>query len=173
MRFFTMEQDKILPDMIELRDFDIRGPRHIFLKKDAGIINSSTTLYLSEKSGEAAPDFIQSPIPLVSDMVKKVLDVYEDDLIFRTVSLADKKRGIILLYHTLLLEESDMLSDKTEFYSNGSVKRLILDSKKIGEHKIFAMDSRKFRNPFVSLEVVESLLRREMTGILFKEMEVE
>lgn len=66
-----------------------------------------------------------------------------------------------------------MLSDKTEFYSNGSVKRLILDSKKIGEHKIFAMDSRKFRNPFVSLEVVESLLRREMTGILFKEMEVE
>ena len=51
MRFFTMEQDKMLPDMIELRDFDIRGPRHVFQKKDAGMIHASTTLYLSEKAG--------------------------------------------------------------------------------------------------------------------------
>lgn len=49
MRFFTMEQDKNLPDMIELRDFDICGPRHIFYKKDAENINESTALYLSQK----------------------------------------------------------------------------------------------------------------------------
>lgn len=30
MRFFTMEQDKMLQDMAKLRDFDICGPRHIF-----------------------------------------------------------------------------------------------------------------------------------------------
>ena len=173
MRFFTMEQDKSLPDMIKLRDFDICGPRHIFLKRDAGEINASTTLYLSENSGETAPDFIQSPIPLVSDMVKKVLDAYEDDMVFRQVSLIDKERGTILLYHILLLEEQDMLSDRAEFYPNGSIKRLVLDRGKIGEHKIFLLDRRRFRNPFVSLEVVESLLRRSMTGIIFREVEVE
>lgn len=173
MRFFTMEQDKMLPDMIQLRDFDICGPRHVFLKKDAAIINPSTTLYFSEKSGETAPDFIQSPIALVSDMVKQVLDAYEDHMVFRSVSLIDKERGEILLYHTLLLEEMDMLSERAEFYPNGSVKHLLLDSKKIGDHKIFAMDTRRFRNPFVSLEVVESLLRRNVSGILFREVEVE
>ncbi|MCI9601523.1 MAG: hypothetical protein HFI17_13625 [Lachnospiraceae bacterium] len=173
MRFFTMEQDKMLPDMIELRDFDIRGPRHVFQKKDAGMIHASTTLYLSEKSGETAPDFIQSPVPLVSDMVKKVLDAYEDDMIFRSVSLVDKERGKILLYHLLLLEEQDMLSEQTEYYPNGTIKRPVLDPGKIKEHKIFAQDGKRFRNPFVSLEIVESLLRRKPAGIIFREVEVE
>ena len=31
MRFFTMEQDKMLQDMAKLRDFDICGPRHLSL----------------------------------------------------------------------------------------------------------------------------------------------
>lgn len=173
MRFFTMEQDKNLPDMIQFRDFDICGPRHIFQKKDAEDINASTVLYLAENSGECAPDFIQSPIPMVSETVKKVLDVYEDDMIFKSVVLISKEREVILPYHTLLLDGMDLLSGKTEFYANGSVKRLVLDSGKIGEHHIFLLSDRRFRNPFVSLEVVESLLRRNVTGIIWQEVEVE
>ena len=70
MRFFTMEQDKMLQDMAKLRDFDICGPRHIFFRKDAAVIKPSTTLYFAADSGEALPDFIQSPIPLV-DVYKR------------------------------------------------------------------------------------------------------
>lgn len=172
MRFFTMEQDQSLPDMITLRDFDICGPRYLFTKEDAEMINDSTTLYLADKSGEAAPDFIQSPVFLVSDVVKRVLDMYEDDMMFRTVSLIDKEREKILIYHMLLLSGMDMLADKSEFYSNGSVKRLVLDSQKIGHHKVFLLNDKRFRNPFISLEVVESLLRRNVCGIKWKEIEV-
>ena len=64
-------------------------------------------------------------------MVKKVLDAYEDDMIFRSVSLVDKERGKILLYHLLLLEEQDMLSEQTEYYPNGTIKRPVLDPGKI------------------------------------------
>ena len=67
----------------------------------------------------------------------------------------------------------DMLSGKSEFYPNGSVKRLVLDAEKIGEHHIFWLNDRRFRNLFVSMEIVESLLRRNVTGIQFREVEVE
>lgn len=173
MRFFTMEQDKTLPDMIRFRDFDICGPRHIFYKEDAQDIDESTMMYLTKDSGEAAPDFIQSPVSLVSDKVKKVLDLYEDDMVFKTVTVADKERETIRVYHHLLLERLEVLSDRTEFYSNGSVRRLVLDPKKIGEHKVFLLNDKRFPNPFISLEVVESLLRRNVMGIVFKETEVE
>lgn len=173
MRFFSMEQDRSLPDRIELRDFDILGQRHLFLKKDADSIQDSTTLYLADNTGETAPDFIQSPIFLVSDTIKKVLDFYEDDMVFKTVAVVDKKKGDIFVYHTLLLEPMDMLSEKTEFYPNGSVKRLVLDAEKIGEHHIFLLDDQRFPVPLVSLEIVESLLRRQVTGIVWKEVEVE
>ena len=82
-------------------------------------------------------------------------------------------REVILPYHTLLLDSMDMLSGKTEFYPNGSVKRLVLDPQKIGEHHVFWLNDKRFRNPFVSMEIVESLLRRNVTGIIFKEVEVE
>lgn len=173
MRFFTMEQDKTLPDMIRFRDFDICGPRHIFYKEDAQDIDESTMMYLTKDSGEAAPDFIQSPVFLVSDKVKKVLDLYEDDMVFKTVTVADKERETIRVYHLLLLEQLEVFSDRTEFYSNGSVRRLVLDPKKIGEHKVFLLNDKRFPNPFISLEVVESLLRRNVMGIVFKETEVE
>lgn len=173
MRFFTMEQDKTLPDMIRFRDFDICGPRHIFYKEDAQDIDESTMMYLTKDSGEAAPDFIQSPVFLVSDKVKKVLDLYEDDMVFKTVTVADKERETIRVYHHLLLEQLEVFSDRTEFYSNGSVRRLVLDPKKIGEHKVFLLNDKRFPNPFISLEVVESLLRRNVMGIVFKETEVE
>ena len=91
MRFFTMEQDRTLQDMIQFRDFDIAGPRHIFYKEDADDIDPSATLYLAAESGETAPDYIQFPVHMVSDTVKNVLDMYEDDMSSVQLSLPVKK----------------------------------------------------------------------------------
>ncbi|GLB25127.1 hypothetical protein LXJ15735_13680 [Lacrimispora xylanolytica] len=172
MRFFTIEQDKALQDQIRFRDFDINGPRHIFYKEDRDEIQESTMMYLTKDSGEAAPDFIQSPVYLVSDQVKKVFDVYEDDMVFKTVTIAHKERETIWVYHHLLLERLDAFAEETEFYTNGSIKRLILDPEKIGDHKVFLLNDKRFPNPLISLEVAESLLRRNVMGIIFKEVEV-
>lgn len=173
MRFFTMEQDRTLQDMIQFRDFDIAGPRHIFCKEDADDIDPSATLYLAAESGETAPDYIQFPVHMVSDTVKNVLDMYEDDMVFRTIVITSKENEMLKVYHHLLLERLDMFSEQTEFYPNGSIKRLVLDAKKIGEHKVFMLNDKRFTNPYVSLEVVESLLRRGVVGIIWKEVEVE
>lgn len=172
MRFFTIEQDKVLQDQIRFRDFDINGPRHIFYKEDGDDIQESTMMYLTKDSGEAAPDFIQSPVYLVSDQVKKVFDVYEDDMVFKTVTIAHKERETIWVYHHLLLERLDAFAEETEFYTNGSIKRLVLDPEKIGDHKVFLLNDKRFPNPLISLEVAESLLRRNVMGIIFKEVEV-
>ncbi|WP_313344205.1 imm11 family protein [Lacrimispora sp.] len=172
MRFFTIEQDKALQDQIRFRDFDINGPRHIFYKEDRDDIQESTMMYLTKDSGEAAPDFIQSPVYLVSDQVKKVFDVYEDDMVFKTVTIAHKERETIWVYHHLLLERLDAFAEETEFYTNGSIKRLVLDPEKIGDHKVFLLNDKRFPNPLISLEVTESLLRRNVMGIIFKEVEV-
>lgn len=172
MRFFMIEQDRTLPDCVKLRDFDILGQRHIFFKEDENQIDDSTMLYLAKDSGETAPDFIMSPVYMVSDTVKKVFDMYEDNMIFKTIMIVKKETGEILHYHHLLLERMDMFSEETEFYDNGSVKHLVLSKEKIGEHKVFALNDKRFLKPCISLEVLESLLRRKVIGIKWKEIEV-
>lgn len=172
MRFFMIEQDQTLPDCIQFRDFDICGVRRIFFHEDAEQLNDSTTLYLAEKSGETAPDFIMSPVYMVSDTVKRVFDMYEDDMIFKPITIIQKETGKMYPYYHLLLKRMDMFSEQTEYYDNGSIKRLVLDSKKIGEHKVFALDDKRFLKPCIRLEVLESLLRRRVIGIKWKEIEV-
>ncbi|GFI05170.1 hypothetical protein IMSAGC005_04024 [Lachnospiraceae bacterium] len=49
---------------------------------------------------------------------------------------------------------------------------MILGKEKIGDHKAFLLADSRIRLPVVSLEVVESLLRRRVMGVQFKEIEV-
>ena len=170
--YFFMDQDNTLMDTIGLRDFDIYGKRHIFTWKDAEKINDVTPLYLDESKGECAPDFMKSPVYMISEMVKKVIDMYEDDMIFKKIALIHKTEERELVYFHLLLKEIEALDEATEYYPNGMEKRLCLNRRKIGNHKIFLLADSKIMLPVISLEVVESLLRRHVMGIMFKEIEV-
>ena len=171
-RYFFMEQDNALMDVIGLRNFDIYGKRHIFTWKDAAKINDVTPLYLDETKGECAPDFIKSPVYMVSEKAKKVIDMYEDELVFKKIVLIHKEEGRELIYFHLLLKEIEAVDDAAEYYPNGMEKRLCLNRNKIGVHKAFLLADSKIMLPVLSLEVVESLLRRQVMGVTFKEIEV-
>lgn len=171
-RYFFMDQDAFLPDAIGLRDFDIYGKRHVFTMEDAEQINDITALYLDEAAGECAADFIKSPVYMVSEMAFDVIDMYEDDLLRRKIVMIHKEEGRQLVYYHLLLRELEMTHEMTEYYPNGMEKRLVLDAEKIGHHKAFLLADSKVKLPVVSLEVVESLLRRGVTGVTFQEVEV-
>lgn len=171
-RYFFMEQDNTLMDVIGLRDFDIYGSRHIFTWEDSEKMNDITPLYLDETEGECAPDFMKSPVYMVSEMAKKVIDMYEDELVFKKIVLIHKEEARQLVYFHLLLKEIEAVDKAAEYYPNGMEKRLILNREKIGVHKAFLLADSRIRLPVVSLEVVESLLRRHVTGVTFKEIEV-
>jgi len=167
-----MDQDNTLMDVIGLRDFDINGNRHIFTCQDADRINDVTPLYLDETKGECAPDFIKSPVYMVSEMAKRVIGMYEDDLIFKKIVLIHKEEERQLVYYHLLLKETQALDEATEYYPNGMEKRMVLSRKKIKDHKAFLLADSRIKLPVVSLEVAESLLRRHVMGVIFKEIEV-
>ena len=171
-RYFFMDQDNTLMDVIGLRDFDINGKRHIFTWEDMDKINDITSLYLDETKGECAPDFIKSPVYMVSEMTKKVIDMYEDDMMFKKIVLIHKEEESQLVYFHLLLKEIEAVDGCSEYYPNGMEKRLLLNQEKIGDHKAFLLADSRIRLPVVSLEIVESLLRRHVMGITFREIEV-
>lgn len=171
-RYFFMDQDPVLMDSIGLRDFDIYGRRQIFTSEKAEMVNDITALYLDETAGECAADFIKSPVYMASEMAFDVIDMYEDDLTRKKIVMIHKEEARQLVYFHLLLKELETVHELTEYYPNGMEKRLVLDAEKIGHHKAFLIADSKIKLPVVSLEVVESLLRRGVTGVTFQEIEV-
>lgn len=172
MRYFFMSQDTMLPKTIKFRDFDITGGRMIFTRKESLHMKDSAELYLEGTGREVRPDLIQSPITMCSDRLRDILNAYEEGLIFKEVSLIHQENSLLYSYVQILMEHLDALSEKTEFYSNGMPKQIILDKKKIGSHQIFRLDGPYRKDPIISMPLAESLLRRDIMGVKIEEVEV-
>lgn len=172
MRFFIMKQDIHLPYCIRFEDFSITKNSHIFTKADADQLNDDMMLFLSGKGDEAAPDFIEHPTHMLADKYKDIFDAYEDDLIFNHVMICHTEAERQMQYHQILMDELEVVSDKSEYFPDGLFKKMVLDSEKIGDHHVFMVKDSRIKHPVVSLSVVESLLRRGAHGILFEEVEV-
>lgn len=173
MRYFFIKQDIELPNSIKYRDFDITGGSHLFLPSDSDRLNDVTVLYLAGDGKEARPDFIQRPVNMFSSRLKDILEAYESSLIFKDVILIHKENSIQYNYVQALIEQLEVVSEKTEYYPNQTIKKLVLDSSKIGYHQMFLLAGEHRKDPIVSLPLAESLLRRRITGICFQEVEVE
>ncbi len=173
MRYFFIRQDAELSGAIQYRDFDINGGRHVFSRQDAKRLNDSVVLYLKGSGREARWDFLQSPVTMFDERFRDILEAYEPGLFFQEVVLIHKENALQYQYVHTLMEQLHAVSDKTEYYPNGTVKRLVLDHGKIGRHNLFLLEGNYRKDPIVSLALAESLLRRQPMGIHFEEVEAE
>lgn len=172
MRYFFISQDTTLPKTIKFRDFDITGGRMIFTKTESAHMKDSAEFYLGGTGREARPDFIQSPVAIFSNRLRDIINAYEEGLIFKEVSLIHQENSLLYGYVQILMEHLDALSEKTEFYSNGMPKRIILGKQKIGSHQIFRLDGPYRKDPIISMPLAESFLRRDIMGVKMEEVEV-
>ncbi len=173
MRYFFIQQDNELPCAVQYRDFDVNGGRHVFLKQDAKRLNDSVVLYLKGSGGEARWDFLQCPVTMFDERFRDILEAYEPELFFQEVVLIHKENALQYPYVHTLMDQIDAVSDRTEYYPNGTVKHLVLDQAKIGRHNLFLLAGSHRKDPIISLALAESLLRRQAVGIRLEEVEVE
>lgn len=173
MRYFFITQDRNLSGTIRYRDFDISTNRHLFSREDSGQLNGAVALYLAGDGKEARWDFLQYPVTMFSRRFKDLLDAYEPDLFFQEVVLIHKENSLQYRYVHTLMDQLDAVGSGTEYYPNGTVKRLVLDRERIGRHNLFLLKGNHRKDPIVSLPLAESLLRRKPVGICFEEVEVQ
>jgi len=97
--------------------------------------------YIKEKPNNIYPDFIEKPIPLISDKVKEFFDKLGIKSIFyKPVMLADIKRMKQTLYWLVVPRKIDCMSDETLFNRDDSVRRLKIDSERVGYYKVFKVN---------------------------------
>ena len=110
---------------------------------------------------------------MFSERLQDILDAYEPGLIFKEVVLIHKENSLQYWYVHTLMEQLEAVSEWTEYYPNQTVKKLVLDREKIGRHHLFLLKDSRRKDPIVSLALAESLLRRNVTGLCFEEVEVK
>jgi len=128
-------------------------------------------LYIKERAENDYVDFIEKPIPLISDKLKRVFDMYHKDIFYKPVVLADVKNMKQSLYWLAVPKAIECLSDQSEFKLDGAVKKLVIDERKASLNKIFSITGLLEYIVIVNQDVAESILRRDLYGITLKKID--
>jgi len=152
------------------------------LRRDTGILRPGAYAKLLHKgTGSAAyqikntvlTDFIEEPVFLVSDELFLVLEMYEPALENCTVLFFGGEEGKAQRYRQIVPDVLPCLSDRSEFFKDYSLKRLVFSESGIGRAKVFCAKGILSRQIFISLDVAESILRRNFSGIAMNKIETE
>ena len=173
MEYFILSQKGNIPNTVEVR---IKAnapnePKSELLKEQTDQIKAVTRIPVTSDVNNFYPDVIDGPVFIVSDQIKKLIEIYDDSPVWKCVALLDhvlKKQSI---YWLPLLDKIDCVSDETEFYKDKSLKKLVLDKEKIGNSKIFRVASISRKLVVVNLDIAESILRRFFQGIKLEKVD--
>jgi hypothetical protein len=142
------------------------------LVKDHGLVTESwdnlTNLpaqFYLENSNPEYIDFIAKPVPIISNRLKQLFQIFDPKIFFKPVALANPKAIHQELYWLINPPSCDCIAAKSEFNKNGTIKRLAIDCSKTDERWIFKVARITECLIVINLGVAECMLRREFNGI--------
>lgn len=171
MEYFVLERDDRVIDVItpvwEQAVWN-KQPRKDEL--DQG--GNAEMLHLRSGKGEY-PDYLDSPVPLLSNRLKYLVDMAAPGVLKRPVVIGNPELLRQELYWVISPPVLDVLGEKTEFNKDGTISRIFIDKEKAGRHTLFR--PKGIREPIiiVNLALAEAFLRRESIGFCLKSVEVE
>lgn len=108
---------------------------------------------------------------IISDALKKFFTYYMPEAEWVPVVLIDKEQKQ-LLYWFLRPKVIDALHTDSTYDIGNAVKECVLDEAKIGEERIFSIQTPKQNLILLRMEIVEGILRRRFYGMRFQPVSV-
>ncbi|MCP1311458.1 hypothetical protein [Paenibacillus tyrfis] len=172
MEYYIVSQDERIVDYEEPAGIAKTVDQRMLRNEESRAQLEHTILqFYTQGKGEYI-DFIERPVPLLSDPLKTVFDRYQPHIYYKLVVLADIKQMKQTLYWIAMPDTLACLSEESEWHKNGSLKTPVLDPRKVGHYKIFKISDSMADFIVVDLDVAESILRYNPTGIRLKTIDV-
>lgn len=170
MKYYIMKQDKRIQNPIRFREFP-KGETEEFDSSYISKMKRSVTLHGMDDGHTICGDVLESPCYMVSNDVYHVIQMFDQDTAFSNV-VVQLQRSDMKIYKVLLTDRIGVLHESTEYHKDKSLKKLVLDQKKIADKQIFRIAGISPNYVVVSMTIAEAIIRRGLEGILFEEVQV-
>lgn len=175
MEYFELCQSKAVENPLVVLKLDKERYTYRMTQEDFAALDRLRVAWFSGREFEEICDILTEPTFLVSEGLKKSLQLYDRSIPFKGVQLfstAEESKQYPL-YWVPCFPWLDCLHEKTEKQDNGMLKHLVLAGKKIRGKSIFRIGGLLEYKVAVSLPVAESILRRRPYGVSLQRIEVE
>ncbi|MFF2484380.1 imm11 family protein [Paenibacillus sp. NPDC058071] len=165
MDYFILKQDERYantPTLLEVRQkIDSRNVNRF----QAGNIPDTVVFQVAADAESQFLDILDRQLFLVSDKLKRVIEMYAPGTLFKMIPLIDARNRKQQIYYMPIFEEVEALGPSSELNLDRSViKKLVLRREKVQGKKIFALQEGEQTIVIVRLDVAESIMRRGFTG---------
>ena len=174
MDYFLLSQDKRYTNVPQIIGFFQRIYARDLNPLRADNIADNNSFFVKSSEYNQFIDILENPLLLVSEDMRKIMEKYNRNIIFKRLALIDRERQIQKIYNIPIFEEVEALHEDTEFNWNKTVvKNIVLDKEKVKGKKIFKIKESDKTLAVVRLDVAESLLRREFEGMNLERLQIK
>jgi len=134
-------------------------------------IDRRTLLYVQSSPDTIFTDIMTTPFLMFSEKLFKITKQYVPNLVTKQIILLDEGNSEVNVYYLIILPKVDCISESSELNKTRSefIKPVITASK-IPPLDIFTLKNFDSVKPVISLNLAESILRREPRGIHLTEV---
>ncbi|MEC0226301.1 hypothetical protein [Paenibacillus alba] len=172
--YFVLKQDERLTDAPELLDARKQvNSRDIHLTSAHKLADTMFFKVKAEKQS-IFPDVMDRQLYLISERLKRLVELYAPDTIFKLTPLIDMAHRRQHNYYLPIFEEVSALSPNSERAGDGRViRKLVLQGDQLTGKRIFKIKESEKPLIVVRLDVAESILRRDFEGVQLVRVQVE
>ena len=175
MKYFEIQDSPELKYAPQLKDwygrFDVRNINPLGYPK-----LPERELFFVEKSENIIfTDIILFPFLLISPLVREVIQMYREVCFYREIILLDQQSGLSKIYYLPVLDETKSIQLVKKQYKN-EVCQLKFEPANNREvfidRNLFWVRDAKKRHTIISLDMAESLIRRNVIGLGLQEVKL-
>ena len=169
MNYYRLSSDRDISNPIVLKRLDQERYVSGADRKQYDEVPGMNIAYFKNSPELEKPDFLEEPVILVSDAFRHLLQTYDPQMPMKGIQCypEEVEDPQACLYWWPYIEKVDCLSEETKKYPTGLLEHLVIDGRKLGKKHILRVDKTIENVVLVSLEFVESILRREFWGMEF------
>lgn len=174
-RYYQIQEDKDYINLPQLKYWEDKEKFKNIIeqknKKEAG----HYVMQIKRREKIVTPDILLSPVFMVTKIARSIINLYEPNIVFKEVILSVFNKEIQeRTYYLPLLHNMDCLSDSSEYAPYHSrLIRIVLKREKVGDKAIFSFIDNGKQYIIMRLDLVETLLSRDVHGFNIQSVDIE
>lgn len=177
MEYFLLKQSEDVVNPIKIFGVDMENYTVVMTHQDFKQIKRSKVAYAEYSRSHEMPDILTYPTYMVSDTIRRVLHMYDDNISFKSIQVFPTlEKDLMEATRTYWVYDcvmEDCLHQDTIILPNGGMQEIILNKTKIKGRDIFRVKGTLDNKLIISLAVAESILRRNVYGIMLEKVRIK
>jgi|GEM_PF-520085 len=169
--YFAINEDKAIKNRIKFRD--IQSDTYVGIEaEELEQVSSMTVLFVEGNTESVYPDFIQSPVFLVSDRMKRIIEPYDNTVTYKQVVFNQVKERRQEIFWLIAPSQISCIHQQTKYHPNGWIKHLVLDEQRMENRRIIQVKLLPKPELIFNLDVCEAIMRRDFIGVKFRNIDM-